>query len=428
MTNPYYQATGTPSTGAFAASAPMRSEFNDLEEAFDLLPALTANTAVVVNSAGTALTNTVGTLALAGNFALTGAYAVTLVAGAAVSLTLPVVSGLTLATLTGTETLTNKTMVAPSLGTPTVLVGTNITGTAAGLTAGNVTTNANLTGPIASSGNTTSITAQTGTGTTFVVQTSPTLVTPVLGVATATSINGIGIAGTNGKTVTISNSITLAGTDATVMTFPATSATIARTDAANTFTGIQTFSTPIASASMAAMTATVGGRVPTPPNNTTDFLRGDGTFAMPTASVDYQLIESRTISGTPSTISFTDLTSEDILIVFFGVSITASTANLQMAVSVNNGVGYGTTRQISVTSDLSTSLKYGGCFLTGLRIGFVNLYWSGLGTTTFSINSVTSPTPVTAGFFPNDNVDAIQLSASASTFVDGGVVKIYGRG
>ncbi len=51
--------------------------------------------------------------------------------------------------------------------------GTSLTGTAASLTAGNVTTNANLTGPITSSGNATSITAQTGTGTTFAMQASP---------------------------------------------------------------------------------------------------------------------------------------------------------------------------------------------------------------------------------------------------------------
>ena len=42
------------------------------------------------------------------------------------------------------------------------------------------------------------------------------------------------------KTVTVSNTLTLAGTDSTTMTFPTTSATIARTDAANTFTGHQT--------------------------------------------------------------------------------------------------------------------------------------------------------------------------------------------
>lgn len=46
----------------------------------------------------------------------------------------------------------------------------------------------------------------------------------------------------NGKTFTANNSITLAGTDSTVMTFPTTSATVARTDASNTFTGDQTFS------------------------------------------------------------------------------------------------------------------------------------------------------------------------------------------
>lgn len=188
---------------------------------------------------------------------------------------------------------TSPTLVTPALGTPSSGVATNLTGTASSLTAGNVTTNANLTGPITSVGNATSIASQTGTGTKFVVDTSPTLVTPVLGVATATSINGLIIststgtltvangktvthnatttfAGTDGKTLTISNSgtlaggdafvlaiaaaktltvsqsITLAGTDSTVMTFPTTTATIARTDAAQTFTGTQTFSGNIA--------------------------------------------------------------------------------------------------------------------------------------------------------------------------------------
>ena len=46
-----------------------------------------------------------------------------------------------------------------------------------------------------------------------------------------------------GKTLTANNSLTLAGTDATTHTFPATSATIARTDAAQTFTGDQTLGT-----------------------------------------------------------------------------------------------------------------------------------------------------------------------------------------
>lgn len=45
---------------------------------------------------------------------------------------------------------------------------------------------------------------------------------------------------TSGKKLSVSNTLTLAGTDSTTMTFPSTSATIARTDAAQTFTGIQT--------------------------------------------------------------------------------------------------------------------------------------------------------------------------------------------
>lgn len=85
---------------------------------------------------------------------------------------------------------------------------------------------------------------------TGVTLTSPTLVTPVLGVATATSINKVAFTApatnatltiANGKTLTANNSVTFAGTDATTMTFPSTSASIARTDAAQTFTGTQTF-------------------------------------------------------------------------------------------------------------------------------------------------------------------------------------------
>ncbi len=133
-------------------------------------------------------------------------------------------------------------------GTPSALVGTNISGTAASLTAGHVTANANLTGPITSVGNATSIASQTGTGTKFVVDTNPVLIGPTLGVALATSLNGntfttgtYTLTGAAGKTLTFSKSLTLDGTDSTTMTFPATSATIARTDAGQTFTGTQAF-------------------------------------------------------------------------------------------------------------------------------------------------------------------------------------------
>ena len=53
------------------------------------------------------------------------------------------------------------------------------------------------------------------------------------------------------------------------------------------------------------MTATVGGVVPTPPNNTTTFLRGDGTFATPApvATITTQ-DESVSLSSTVTTLNF----------------------------------------------------------------------------------------------------------------------------
>lgn len=84
--------------------------------------------------------------------------------------------------------------------------------------------------------------------------TAPVLTTPTLGVATATTINKVAITQpatgstltvADGKTLTASNSLTLAGTDGTTMTFPTTTAVVARTDAAQTFTGVQTFTAPV---------------------------------------------------------------------------------------------------------------------------------------------------------------------------------------
>lgn len=130
MANDYYTPDGTPGTGAFGASAPIRTEFGLIAAGFDKLPSLAglaAGTAIIVNPGGTALINTVGRLALAGDFITTGVHNTTLVQQADVSLTLPAVSG-TLATLAGTETLSNKTLVAPALGTPASGTLTNCAG------------------------------------------------------------------------------------------------------------------------------------------------------------------------------------------------------------------------------------------------------------------------------------------------------------
>ena len=123
-----------------------------------------------------------------------------------------------IASQTGTGTKfvmdTSPTLITPVLGTPTSgtltnctfpTLNQNTTGSAA-----TVTTNADLTGVITSTGNATVIASQTGTGSKFVVDTSPTLVTPTIGAATATSLNKITItAPATGATLTIADGATL---------------------------------------------------------------------------------------------------------------------------------------------------------------------------------------------------------------------------
>ena len=92
---------------------------------------------------------------------------------------------------------------AATSGTDYVVPSGSITGNAA-----TVTTNADLTGVITSVGNATSIASQTGTGNTFVMSTSPTLVTPNIGAATGTSLTLSGDLVVNGSTVTL-NATTL---------------------------------------------------------------------------------------------------------------------------------------------------------------------------------------------------------------------------
>jgi hypothetical protein len=149
---------------------------------------------------------------------------------------IPVVGTTSTQTLTN-KTLTSPTLTTPALGTPASGVMTNVTGTASGLTAGNVTTNANLTGHITSVGNAAvlgsftsaqllaALTDETGSGA-AVFATSPTLVTPTIGAATATTVNKVTVtAPATGSTLTLVEGSTLATSGAFSTTLTATAAT-----------------------------------------------------------------------------------------------------------------------------------------------------------------------------------------------------------
>lgn len=153
-------------------------------------------------------------------------------------------SGTLTATLANTPTgtggfvrQTSPTLITPALGTPSSAVLTNATGLPiSGVTGLGANVSAFL-GTPSSANLAAAVTGETGTGA-LVFATSPTLVTPNVGVATATTVNKVTITQpaasailtiANGKTFQSNNTLTLAGTDATTLTFQGTDTYVGRT-------------------------------------------------------------------------------------------------------------------------------------------------------------------------------------------------------
>jgi len=176
MANDFFTATGNPAAKSQGSSAVMRSEFAAIEDGFDKLPVLTGNGSkiVAVNSGGTALEP----------ITTTGS-------GSAVRATSP-------------------TLVTPTLGVATA---TSINGTTIPSSKTLVVTTDKLSVMAATSSSELAgvISDETGSGA-LVFANTPTLVTPVLGVATATSINGTSIPSSKTLVTTESKISALAAT------------------------------------------------------------------------------------------------------------------------------------------------------------------------------------------------------------------------
>ena len=177
----------------------------------------------------------------------------------AISLTLgaitpTTVNGLTIDTTTGTLDIANATTLTVN-GSATITNGThsgtntgdqtNITGNAATVTVANEATDTSCF-PLFAVSATGSLEPKTVASLTFNSNTGALGATNFVGTfAGNTFTTGTGVLTiAASKTLTASNTLTLAGTDGTTMTFPSTSATIARTDAGQTFTGVQAMTSP----------------------------------------------------------------------------------------------------------------------------------------------------------------------------------------
>lgn len=228
----------------------MRSEFALIAAAFNLLPPLSgnANLAVVVNGSGTGLTVAAGSA-----ISTTGAFATVFAQGANVTLTLPVVNG-TLATLAGTEALTNKSLngmtVTSSTGTfaltnaktlavtnsltlsgtdGTTMTFPNTSGTVVTLAQAQTLTNKTLTAPAISS----PVLSGTATGT-YTLGGTPTLgadITATGHTVTGGTFSGVTLSGATTNSGTISGG-TISGATLSGVTF-----------SGPTFSGVSTFPT-----------------------------------------------------------------------------------------------------------------------------------------------------------------------------------------
>lgn len=242
----------------------------------------------------------------------------------------------------------------------------------------------------------------TGTGSN-VLATSPTLVTPVLGVATATSINKVAFtAPATSATLTIADGATLATSGAYPLTLTATAATnvtLPTTGTLATLAGSEAFTNKTLTApTIASANITTALTLTGASGTSGQVLTSAGSGNAPTWATAASITSGTAVASTSGTsIDFTGLpsTAKRITVMFSGVS-TSGTSIVQIQIGTSGGVqttGYSSGAWIANTSNgnsTSAFLTSNGGDAAYIRDGMAFLTLLNNATGLWTFNSVFS--------------------------------------
>lgn len=232
------------------------------------------------------------------------------------------------------------------------------------------------------------------------------------------SVNTIPIIVVSGKFPSFNNSIAFGGTDSTTMTFPSTNATIARIDAANTFTGVQTLSSQpvLSSLTVSSAVATDGSKglvsvtntgsgnnvLTTSPTITTPNIVGTATNNNASAGSVGEYVESVIASG--SAVALVSNTAKDVTT----ISLTAGDWDVDGVVVYTTDASTNYTKLFAYISDGSANT---------------------LDITAGRFQNIVTPASVPgAGFSPTCNVPPYRFSLASTTTIRLGAFATFSAG